>query len=1153
MKRIVLIICLTVSLAGCRETKLIYTFRVSPNGENVAFVRGDALYVMELSGEGKTIVVEKSDVGPDGISWSPDSTRLAYCKTQNRTMNILEYDLDAGRIRTLIDHKAKDTAPVHDRTGAVIIFRSYRDLKGDLYSLDIDTRTLKRLTFDDACESAPSTHPKKDLAAYASMSFKSSRVFVINTKTGVRTELAGPWRSGRHVEFSPDGSMLLVEDSDGLYVCSEPWTDPGGRLTKAARLIARGRWARWDADGGGVLYSAKGRVWRKGLLEGSPRSVSLAGTIKLLPSPVPGKKGFIYVTDETGEADRFRATLLAWRKQDGHTRWFLPKGSERETLERASRAAARDGKLQEAARLLEQAEGMSKIEGERDKFAFKRARLQERLERYKEAANTYRALGMWMESARIALVYIKDFDAAKADVGKASPLDRAKQVLFVVAVENEDHTWLAALADTIRLEADGEINRAEKAYANLASSANPAEAKAFSLFLLARLQLHKRGSAAKALESAASALKLVTDENSMGLLHLIRGEALRRLGRGDEAIRAFIAAIQSCTNPQKRLAAFERGVYTATSIGRFDLVEKIARSAAAHPLGDSAAMGRALGKLTAALDAAERHDLANALGFELIDAWQLLPMHSAHMLRWSGPELKALLVECRILEAPKWLRQRTLKVLQADPLYTPLVDLFQKVFSKESPINTEFLRTMIKAATEKLKEKGIRANALDFGSGYILANLFLNRADMARCLQEIVRMGKGATILPDYAREALRLSSRLSKFADTKTRRQLKGYYAMQRRSGLGIWKRVGEYLSMLEARDLQTLLQTGQPGIRPEKGTIREKALLAFLRAGPPAWLEDNVRYWLLVSRFEALRETAAKSKMFTADPAWLGPREELFVKAWAETMEFLTVYPTSEMFGAAYLNCVDWLVEEQNATMALALSRKLLGEIDSELAADTPEAKPLRAKNAGPLIKIVTTDTDSQSGILARIGDLLRDLAQDHRRALRYYLKVHNNFRSTRVWNHCTWRAAGCHEELAKPLVGNVDRLKNDAAISHLEKALKLLSKLDEARAKFLRPGERRAFQARLHLALGKAGKREAARKADALYVRLFAEHKKYKGLSNLKLLAEIVDHLSDEALREIGRICADEQWLTRENFEVFDRWQKMRLERLDLQPQD
>jgi len=1143
---------LAVVVTGCRETELIYAFRVSPDGKNVAFVRGGTLYISELTDNGKTIVVEKNRVSPDGLSWSPDSKRLAFCVNRRGNADIVEYELDTGHTRTLIDHITKDTAPVYDHTGAIIIFRSYRGLKPDLYSFDIDSRTLKRLTADEACESAVSPHPANDLAAYVSMNFKSSRVFVIDTRTGARTELTGPWRSPRHVEFSPDGSRLLVETPDAIFVCSGPWTDPGGRLTKPAQVAARGRWARWHTDGDSILYSAEGSIWRKSLSGGAPKAVGSTGTIKILPSAVPGERGVIYVTDETVHRESFRAMLLAWRKGGGRTRWFLPRKDDRKMLERASRAAACDGDLPEAARLLETAERTSKIDGEKNKFAFKRARIEERLGRFKEAADLYRSLGMWTESARVALVYLKDFNAAKADMGKATTADRAKRILFVVAVESEDDAWLGALSSAMRHEAEGEVKKSETAYANLAASANSAEAKAFSLFLLARLRLHKKGYAQGALEAAQSALELVTDENARGLLELIRGEALRRLGRSSEAVGAFTAALRSCSNPQKRLAAFERAVRTAVAVGRFDLVEKTVRAASSCKLGDAAALGRALGELTAALDGAARHDLANSLGFKLIDSWRLPPLQSAQMLRWSDPALKALLIDCRILQVPKWLQRRILKILQADPLYTPLVELLQKVFSKDSPVRAEILRAMITGAVAKLKEKGIRGNALDFTSHYVLANLYLDRLDMDGCLKEIAAMSERATMLPDYSREALGLATELKKHPDPARRRLLRAYYAMQKRFGLGIWKGVREYLDVLEARNLQGALQSDAGFAVSARRRIREDALRRYLDEAPPAWLEDNARYWLLASRFEGLKEKAAMWMNYTADPAWLGPREEIFVKAWAETTEFLSVYPTSEMFGAVYLNLVEWLTQERNNMMALEFSRKLLEQIDPSLVPGAG-AKRKAAKAAGALDLFVKTDVHSQSVVIARTADLFRDVLRDYRRALRLYLAVHRRFGDTRVWGYCTWCAAKCHEKLARGLIGNVDAAKNREAVAHLTKAAELLSKLDGEKANFLRRGELPAFRARLNLALGKAGKSEAARKADELYVRLFEQYGEDEGIANVELLARIMDHLGDDALVKIARLCESRKQLTEENFRAFDRWQKLRLQRLGIVPRD
>lgn len=104
----------------------------SPSGEWIAYVGFNDMqkanvYIIKPDGSSLTQLTKNKKGNDDGVSWSTDSTQLAYHSRRNRTFNIYKYDLTTGSETQLTDLDTIDSFPSWSKDGKKILFLSARD------------------------------------------------------------------------------------------------------------------------------------------------------------------------------------------------------------------------------------------------------------------------------------------------------------------------------------------------------------------------------------------------------------------------------------------------------------------------------------------------------------------------------------------------------------------------------------------------------------------------------------------------------------------------------------------------------------------------------------------------------------------------------------------------------------------------------------------------------------------------------------------------------------------------------------------------------------------------------------------------------------------------------------------------------------------
>jgi Tol biopolymer transport system component len=242
----------------------------SPAGDMLAFERsrGDdkEIVIVRFNGDIVQTIHHKSAAVPgqsqfffpgvveptsynSGISWSPDGKRFVFMSNGGEGNYDLYLREPDGRIARITSDKEKDGHghwSVHDR----IAFVSGRSGKGDVYSLDLATKTTTRLTLGEQPYLYPQWSPDGKRLAVIQGSNENHDIYVLEPG---RTPPAPPkpistWRyDDLRPVWSPDGKRLAFYTNYnpagdpkvwGIAVVAADGSDPTEGEGLAARVVA---------------------------------------------------------------------------------------------------------------------------------------------------------------------------------------------------------------------------------------------------------------------------------------------------------------------------------------------------------------------------------------------------------------------------------------------------------------------------------------------------------------------------------------------------------------------------------------------------------------------------------------------------------------------------------------------------------------------------------------------------------------------------------------------------------------------------------------------------------------------------------------------------------------------------------------------------
>jgi tol-pal system beta propeller repeat protein TolB len=199
-----------------QSSTFTYSPSWSPDGDQIAFVSGGALKVVNANGTGLTQVATASN-GIYYPAWSPDGTKIAFAKYRKGTNRLEIFTVNAnGSGLTQITNNgandATDGGPAWSPDGTRIAFHRYPTTVGS-----------------------------------------SSKIFVVNANGSGLRQISNGSGDDLNPDWSPDGTKLVFQQGAGFAAMIAVMNADGSNLQPQ---LASGESPAWSPDGTKIVFRA---------------------------------------------------------------------------------------------------------------------------------------------------------------------------------------------------------------------------------------------------------------------------------------------------------------------------------------------------------------------------------------------------------------------------------------------------------------------------------------------------------------------------------------------------------------------------------------------------------------------------------------------------------------------------------------------------------------------------------------------------------------------------------------------------------------------------------------------------------------------------------------------------------------------------------
>ena len=220
--------------------KSVYSHNIkpvwSPSGDIIAYVTGNDGFLEIVLMSAKTgerikrvtkqffrekyeeIRTDFSGFGRS-LAWAPDGDRIAFVAKHHDANYLLEVNILTEELTQYFELDFDNVAsPDYDGSGERIVFSALKEGQTDLYSIELLTGEIDRLTFDSFNDTHPSWHPATSKIVYASERGRKNRLVIVDLDKGTERVLTNGSYNAISPVWAADGeSILFCSDGQGIY------------------------------------------------------------------------------------------------------------------------------------------------------------------------------------------------------------------------------------------------------------------------------------------------------------------------------------------------------------------------------------------------------------------------------------------------------------------------------------------------------------------------------------------------------------------------------------------------------------------------------------------------------------------------------------------------------------------------------------------------------------------------------------------------------------------------------------------------------------------------------------------------------------------------------------------------------------------------
>lgn len=264
-----------------------HTIHLSTDGKSLAysvFTKHANIWSVPIPREGPISSSEAEPVTTgnqiiEGFDVSLDGKWIAFDSNRSGNQDIYRMPIAGGEPEQLTNHRSDDYCPAWSPDGREIAFYSVRNGNRDIFVMSADGRSPQQLTEDPAQERFPNWAPDRRQLLFVSDKSGDSELYLISRETvDLHWEEPGQltFDGGWYGKWSPDGQLIAIANSNGLWVISPDGGDPRLLVQSTDRTTDEPEYIGWSPDSRTVYYNqidAEGRFsfWSIKAAGGKPK------------------------------------------------------------------------------------------------------------------------------------------------------------------------------------------------------------------------------------------------------------------------------------------------------------------------------------------------------------------------------------------------------------------------------------------------------------------------------------------------------------------------------------------------------------------------------------------------------------------------------------------------------------------------------------------------------------------------------------------------------------------------------------------------------------------------------------------------------------------------------------------------------------------